>query len=57
MQIFEIESAQAQLDHLIDLALAGEDIVIARCNRPLVRLIPVRHGFAEQDIRNDDSFQ
>lgn len=34
-----IYEAKAQLSKLIDLALAGEDVVIARANKPVVRLV------------------
>jgi prevent-host-death family protein len=33
--------AKAQLSRLIDRATAGEDILIARAGKPLVRLVPV----------------
>lgn len=39
-----IYEAKAQLSKLIDRALAGEDIVIARAGTPMVRLIPVRQS-------------
>ena len=34
--------AKTQLSRLIDRALAGEEVVIARNGRPMVRLVPVR---------------
>ena len=40
MQI-NITNARMQLTHLVERALAGEDVVIARANKPLVRLTPV----------------
>jgi prevent-host-death family protein len=36
-----IHEAKAQLSALIARAEAGEDIVIARANKPVVRLVPV----------------
>jgi prevent-host-death family protein len=36
-----IAEAKAKLSLLVDQATAGEDIVIARNGRPLVRLMPV----------------
>ncbi|MBA3367505.1 MAG: type II toxin-antitoxin system prevent-host-death family antitoxin, partial [Geodermatophilaceae bacterium] len=33
--------AKTQPSRLIDRALAGEDVVIARSGKPLVRLVPV----------------
>ncbi len=36
-----IYDAKTHLSRLIDRAAAGEDIVIARAGKPLVRLVPV----------------
>jgi len=36
-----IYAAKTQLSRLIERALAGEEIVIARAGKPLVRLVPV----------------
>ncbi|WP_324275444.1 type II toxin-antitoxin system prevent-host-death family antitoxin [Blastococcus brunescens] len=33
--------AKTQLSRLIDRALAGEDVVISRAGKPMVRLVPV----------------
>jgi len=41
MHISNIGEAKAQLSHLIKLALAGDEVLIARANEPLVKLIPV----------------
>ena len=41
MQVSNIHEAKAKLSHLIDRALAGEDVQIARAGHPLVRLVPV----------------
>lgn len=41
MQIANIHDAKAKLSQLINQALAGEDVVIARAGAPLVRLVPV----------------
>jgi prevent-host-death family protein len=37
-----IAEAKAKLSALLDRALAGEDIVIARAGKPLVRLVPIQ---------------
>ena len=37
-----VYEAKTNLSKLIDRALAGEDVVIARSGRPLVRLVPIR---------------
>lgn len=36
-----IYDAKTHLSRLVDRAAAGEDIVIARAGKPLVRLVPV----------------
>lgn len=42
MSQYNIAEAKAQLSELARRALAGEEIIIARDNHPLVRLVPVR---------------
>jgi len=39
---FNIAEAKAKLSELLDRALGGEDIVIARAGKPLARLAPVK---------------
>jgi len=39
-----VAEAKTRLSELIDAALQGEDVVIARRNRPLVKLTVVRSG-------------
>lgn len=38
---FTVHKAKSQLSKLIDAALAGEEVVIAKGNKPVVRLTPV----------------
>jgi prevent-host-death family protein len=40
-EVVNVYEAKTQLSRLLDRAVAGEDIVIARAGRPLVRLTPV----------------
>lgn len=42
MEIANIHEAKAQLSRLIEQALAGEDVQIARAGEPLVRLVPIQ---------------
>jgi prevent-host-death family protein len=42
MKIANIHDAKARLSHLIERALAGEDVQIARAGQPLVRLTPIQ---------------
>jgi prevent-host-death family protein len=45
---YNIAQAKAQLSELVQRALAGEDIVIARDNRPLLRLAPLNEARARR---------
>lgn len=40
MKIANIYQAKTQLSALVDSALAGDEIIIARSGKPLVRLVP-----------------
>ena len=58
-----IHAAKTQLSRLIERALAGEDIVISRGSRPVVRLVPVepvvplrRFGAMRGQLVIDDRF-
>lgn len=41
MSQYNIAQAKAQLSELVQRALAGEEIILARDNRPLLRLTPL----------------
>lgn len=41
MQRVTIHTAKTHLSRLIEAALAGEDVVISRGSKPVVRLVPV----------------
>ena len=41
MSVVNIHEAKTHLSRLVDKAVRGEEVVIARANRPLVRLVPV----------------
>ena len=44
--VHSVHAAKSQLSKLIESALRGEDVVIARGNKPVVRLVPLpRSGF------------
>lgn len=42
MHVANINEAKANLSQLIKRALAGDEVIIARANEPLVKLIPVQ---------------
>jgi prevent-host-death family protein len=48
MKISNIHEAKSQLSKLIESALAGEEIIIAKAGKPLVKLIPYQE---EQEPR------
>ncbi|MDP2804650.1 MAG: type II toxin-antitoxin system Phd/YefM family antitoxin [Gallionellaceae bacterium] len=41
MSQFNIAQAKSRFSELVDKALLGEEVVIARDNKPLLKLIPV----------------
>ena len=41
MKTVNLHAAKTQLSRLVDEAAAGEDIVIAKAGKPMVRLVPV----------------
>lgn len=42
MEIANIHEAKSQLSKLIDRALSGEEVIIAKAGTPVVRLVPIR---------------
>jgi len=62
MNIYNVHAAKTNLSRLIERACAGEEIVIARNNEPVVKLVPVqprpqpRRGSLKGQIVIHDSF-
>ncbi len=63
MRTVNIHEAKTHLSRLVDEAITGGDVVIARANRPLVKLVPVaealpprRLGTAAGQVRIGDDF-
>jgi prevent-host-death family protein len=44
MQVANIHQAKSQLSKLVERALEGEEVIIARAGKPVVRLVPVRQN-------------
>lgn len=44
MQQFSVHAAKINLSKLIEAALNGEEVVIAKGDEPVVRLVPIRTG-------------
>ena len=42
MEIANIHEAKTQLSKLVKRALEGEEVIIARGGKPMVRLVPIR---------------
>lgn len=42
MQVMNIHQAKTNLSKLIEMTLAGEDIIIAKAGRPIVKLVAYR---------------
>lgn len=53
MQQFTIHAAKTHLSRLIDAALNGEEIVIAKGSKPVVRLVPVARGAFKVGLLKD----
>jgi prevent-host-death family protein len=47
MAQFNIADAKARFSELVDRALAGDEVIVARDNKPLLKLVPL----AETDRR------
>lgn len=45
-----IYEAKSKLSSLVDLAVAGETVVIARSGEPMVRLVPVREAGSRSGV-------
>jgi prevent-host-death family protein len=44
MRQVTVHAAKTQLSRLIEAALSGEEVVIAKGDKPVVRLVPIRRG-------------
>ena len=49
-QQINIHEAKSQLSRLVALAEAGEEIIIARANKPVARLIPIERTPAQRHL-------
>lgn len=50
MTTVNIHQAKTHLSRLVDEAVAGGEVVIARANRPLVRLVPIAEARAPRRL-------
>jgi prevent-host-death family protein len=42
MEVANIHQAKSNLSRLVERAMEGEEIIIAKAGRPMVRLVPIR---------------
>lgn len=63
MAQFNIHTAKAHLSELIQKALLGEEVIIARDNKPMVKLVTIQPltrqrkiGIAKEIIKISDDF-
>ena len=63
MKMVNIHAAKTHLSRLVDQAVAGEEIVVAKAGKPLVKLVPVnkpkvrrKPGFLKGRIKISDDF-
>lgn len=59
MVIRNVAEAKTSLSQLLDAALAGEEVIVARAGKPLVRLVPIETparrelGFLPLDVPDE----
>lgn len=46
MEITNIHEAKSQLSKLIERAVSGEEVIIAKAGQPMVRLVPISQNRA-----------
>lgn len=46
MEIANIHDAKSRLSKLVELAMKGEEVILARAGKPVVRLVPIHADLA-----------
>lgn len=54
MEQVNIHQAKTHLSHLLNRAMAGEEIVIAKAGKPMVRLVPVAEPTEDRVLGIDE---
>ena len=54
MEIANIHEAKSQLSKLVEHAMNGEEVIIAKAGQPMVRLVPIR---ADESPRQGGQWQ
>lgn len=50
MRVTNISEAKASLSNLVEQVLQGEDVVISKAGKPVVRLVPYTHKSSPRDL-------
>ena len=50
MPVVNVHAAKTQLSKLIERAVGGEDVVIARRSKPVVRLVPIERPTPKREF-------
>lgn len=50
MPVVNVHAAKTQLSRLIEQAIRGEDVVIARRSKPVVRLVPIERPAPKREF-------
>jgi len=53
MPFINMHEAKTHLSRLVDRAMAGEEVIIARAGRPLVRVIPYQAAVGPRQFGQD----
>jgi prevent-host-death family protein len=56
MTIANVHEAKTQLSKLIDAALRGEEVIIAKAGKPAVRLVPLKPAPDEKPMTPGEKF-
>ncbi len=57
MSVSNIHDAKTNLSKLIEAALRGEDVIIAKAGKPLVRLVAIEEQPAEKPLTPGEKFR
>ncbi len=57
MKMVNIAEAKAKLSHLVQESLEGEEIILCKSNKPLVRWVPCRYKIVLQDKEKEHAFK
>ena len=50
MPTVNVHAAKSQLSRLLDAAVAGEEVIIAKAGKPIARLVPIVHKLERRKL-------